>query len=104
MWGKILLAAAAFVTGLAVAGVVYDWIQERITRRTIQKHFADKIRQAFENEDYNEVNAGLTGNITEVREKAGITYVTYEVGEKKYGVKSSEGTTLSRGEILTLSA
>lgn len=100
----LLLGGAATAVAVGVAGLVYDWVRERITRATVREHFAKKIQEALANGDYTTVNIGLTeAEVIDVSEKDGETYVAYEVDGKKYGIRSAEGTSLSERETLELS-
>lgn len=101
-WGAVaLLGGVGTAVAIGIAGLVYHAVQERITRRNAGR----LIRQHLENGDYNEVNAGLTeteANVIDVTEKDGVAYVAVEVDGEKVGLKSSYGTSLSEGEVLTL--
>ena len=102
--GTILLGGAAAATVIGVAGVVYDCIQGCINRTAVQQHFAKKIKEKLDKGDFNTVNIGLTeAEIIDVSEKDGITYVAYEVDGERFGIRSSDGTSLSEKERLTLS-
>ena len=102
----ILKIAAAILIGgtvIGVAGVVYDWIQGCINRTSVQDHFAAKIKEKLDKGDYQTVNIGLTeAEIIDVSEKDGITYVAYEVDGEHFGIRSSDGTSLSKRERLML--
>ena len=95
---------AAAVLAAGIAGVVYDWVKGMITRHSVQNHFAEKIKEKLDKGDYQTVNLGLTeAEIIDVSEKDGITYVAYEVDGERFGIRSSDGTSLSEKERLTLS-
>lgn len=100
----ILLGGAAVAVGVGIAGLVYDWVQKRITKETVRGHYAEKIKKMLDNGDYETVNVGLTreANVIDVSQKDGVTYVAYEVEGKRYGIRSRDGTTLSENERLTL--
>ena len=98
----ILLGGAAVAVGVGIAGLVYDWVQKRITKETVRGHYAEKIKKLLDNGDYETVNVGLTANVIDVSQKDGVTYVAYEVDGKRYGIRSHDGTTLSENERLTL--
>ena len=120
MFWKIMLGlllggfTAAAVIG--IAGVVYDWIQGCINRKSVQDHFAAKrkkcdtlntlIKENLAKGNCRIINIGLTkaeAEIIDVSEKDGITYVAYEVEGERFGIRSSNGTSLSEKERLTLS-
>lgn len=95
----IVLGGVGAAVAIGIAGLVYHVVQERITRQNAGR----LIKQHLENGDYNEVNAGLTeANVVDVAEKDGVSYVAVEVNGEKVGLKSSYGTSLSEGEVLTL--
>lgn len=100
----ILIGGVATATVIGVAGVVYDWIQGCINRTSVQDHFAAKIKEKLDKGDYQTVNIGLKeAEIIDVSEKDGITYVAYEVDGERFGIRSSDGTSLSKRERLMLS-
>ena len=95
---------AAAVLAAGIAGVVYDWIQGCINRTSVQEHFVEKIKEKLNKGDFQTINIGLTeAEIIDVSEKDGITYVAYEVDGERFGIRSSDGTSLSEKERLTLS-
>jgi len=100
----LLIGGVAAAAAVGIAGLVYDWVQKRITGPTVQEHFAAKIKEKLDNGDYNTVNAGLVdAEVIDVSQKDGVTYVAYEVDGERYGIRSREGTDLSENERLTLS-
>ena len=109
----LLLGGFAAAAAIGIAGVVYDWIQGCITPKSVQDHYAANNHQklaALINKNLAEgncqiVNIGLTkaAEIIDVSEKDGITYVAYEVEGERFGIRSSNGTSLSEKERLMLS-
>lgn len=107
-WLKIAALVAggivAAVLAAGIAGVVYDWVKGMITRQSVQNHFAEKIKEKLDKGEYQTVNIGLTeAEIIDVSEKDGVTYVAYEVDGERFGIRSSDGTSLSEKERLTFS-
>lgn len=102
--GAVLLGGAAAAAAIGVAGVVYDWIQGCINRTSVQNHLAAKIKEKLEEGDYQTVNIGLVeAEVIDISKKDGITYVAYEVEGERFGLRSTDGTSLSEKERLTLS-
>ena len=100
----LLLGGVTAAVAVGVAGLIYDWIQGCINRKSVQEHFAAKIKEKLDKGDYQTVNLGLTeAEIIDVSEKGGVTYVAYEVDGERFGIRSSDGTSLSERERLTLS-
>ena len=97
-----LLIPLLISVGLGVIGtsiIIYILVNERITKKTI----GQQIKENIEKNNYNEVNIGLKDanvKITDISEKEGETYVTYEAYGKYYGLRSPNGTSLHKNEKL----
>ena len=91
------IAAALVIAGVTVGliGVIYDIVKERITWRTVGKHVAENINK----NNFNTVNVGLTeAKIIDISKSEGETYVAYEINNQRFGLRSSEGTSLEEND------
>ena len=106
MWGTLLKVGLGLLAGgvaaaavVGIAGLVYHVVQERITRQNA----ARLVRQCLDSGNYTEVHVGLTEmEVVDIDEEDGEAYVAIEVNGEKIGLRSSYGTSLSEGDVLTL--
>ena len=100
------IAAVGGAVGVVGAAAISAWMENSssvsgsINQESAKAELGRRIKENLNSGNYNTVS--LEATVVEIKEHEGTTYVRFEVENDKYGLKSTQGTTLHVNERLLI--